>query len=100
MTRPKEVGDEEKLAVALKEGLKTYAGEPEVEIVLQKVWTYMPRFQGNGLVEECPWKILSLQGQRNTFYIGSSVCFESALDQVTYNIMLGRKITGITAGKA
>jgi len=93
MTRPYEKGDDEQLASALKEGLKSYAGEPEVDIILQKVWTYMPRFQSDGLVDECPWKILGLQGQRNTIYIGSSVCFESALDQVAYNIMLARKIT-------
>lgn len=92
MDRPLESGDASKLLHTLEEGLKTYAGEPEVDVKLQKPWPYFPRFDAKGLSEGLPWKILQLQGQRNTIFIGSSVCFESALDCVAYNLMLCKKI--------
>jgi len=92
MDRPLESGDASKLLHTLQEGLKTYAGEPEVDVKLQKPWPYFPRFDAKGLSEGLPWKILQLQGQRNTIFIGSSVCFESALDCVAYNLMLCKKI--------
>lgn len=93
MPKPLQTGDEAKLATVLKENLKSYAGEPEVEILLQKAWGYFPHFENEALVKEFPWKILDLQGKRNTIFIGSSVCFESALDQVAYNLMLLSKMT-------
>lgn len=49
---------------------RSYAGEPEVEILLQKAWGYFPHFENEALVKEFPWKILDLQGKRNTIFIG------------------------------
>ncbi|CAJ1412516.1 unnamed protein product [Effrenium voratum] len=92
--KPPQSGDAAKLSQALMEGLKTFAGEPEVEIRLQKPWPYFPRFEAQDLVKGCPWKILEMQGKRNTVFIGSSVCFESVLDVVCYNQLLARKICG------
>ncbi|CAK9009408.1 unnamed protein product [Durusdinium trenchii] len=92
MDRPIESGDASKLVTTLEENLKTYAGEEKVDVLIQKPWDYFPRFDAKGLREGLPWKILDLQGQRNTVFIGSSVCFESALDVVAYNLMLCKKI--------
>eukprot|EP00438_Fugacium_kawagutii_P019458 Skav230461 [mRNA] locus=scaffold186:168416:169963:+ [translate_table: standard] len=92
MDRPLESGDGSKLLAALEEGLKSYAGEEQVDVKVQKPWAYFPRFDAKGLSDGLPWKILELQGQRNTIFTGSSVCFESALDCVAYNLMLCQKI--------
>ena len=54
---------------------KSYAGEPEVEILLQKAWGYFPHFENEALVKEFPWKILDLQGKRNTIFIGARCGF-------------------------
>jgi len=92
MDRPLETGDASKLLNVLEENLKSYAGEEHVDVKVQKAWPYFPRFDAKGLSEGLPWKILELQGQRNTIFAGSSVCFESALDCVAYNLMLLKKI--------
>jgi len=92
MDRPLETGDASKLLNVLEENLKSYAGEEHVDVKVQKAWPYFPRFDAKGLSEGLPWKILELQGQRNTIFTGSSVCFESALDCVAYNLMLLKKI--------
>ncbi|KAF0693485.1 Aste57867_15582 [Aphanomyces stellatus] len=61
------------------------AGMNDVELWHQRHFNYFPRFTTNGLKMGLPWKIWAIQGQQRTTWIGSSVCFESALDVITYN---------------
>ncbi|ORY38621.1 FAD/NAD(P)-binding domain-containing protein [Rhizoclosmatium globosum] len=49
------------------------AGHSNVEIKVQKTWNYFPRFTQQGLIEEIPWKIKEIQGDTNTFWLGSSL---------------------------
>ena len=48
--------------------------------------TYLPHFDVPGVcVKMYPWKLLEMQGENRTFWVGSSACFESVLDVVNYN---------------
>ncbi|ETV95849.1 hypothetical protein H310_10892 [Aphanomyces invadans] len=55
-------------------------------------FNYFPRFTQEGLKKGLPWKILDMQFDHMTTWIGSSVCFESALDVVTYNNNLIKRV--------
>jgi hypothetical protein len=48
----------------------------------------MPHWTNESLRAGRPWRVLEMQGERNSLFVGSSVCFESALDCVAYNEML------------
>ncbi len=56
-----------------------------IRIIEQRPFPYMTKFTPKSLRERRPWRILEQQGKRSTFWIGSSVCFESVLDVVVYN---------------
>ncbi|KAF0688523.1 Aste57867_19865 [Aphanomyces stellatus] len=68
------------------------AGMNGVAVWTQKYWNYFPRFTADGLKKGLLWKIWDSQGDRKTTWIGSSVCFESALDVVTYNNNLIQRV--------
>jgi len=51
-------------------------------------WYYFPHFNQEAINKLYPWKLLEAQGQNRTWYIGSSCCFESVEDVVSYNILL------------
>ncbi|KAF0729510.1 hypothetical protein AaE_009367, partial [Aphanomyces astaci] len=68
------------------------AGMNQVAVWTQRPFNYFPRFTQEGLKKGLPWKIWNMQGQRRTTWIGSSVCFESALDVVTYNNNLIKRV--------
>ncbi|KAF0688522.1 Aste57867_19864 [Aphanomyces stellatus] len=70
----------------------TLAGMNAVAVWTQKYWNYFPRFTADGLKQGLPWKIWDMQGDFKTTWIGSSVCFESALDVVTYNLNLIQRV--------
>ncbi|KAF0688530.1 Aste57867_19872 [Aphanomyces stellatus] len=75
----------------------TVAGMPDPLIWKQMFFNYFPRFTADGLKAGLPWKIWDIQGDRRTTWIGSSVCFESALDVVTYNNNLIQRIQVVVA---
>ncbi|XP_062601050.1 uncharacterized protein LOC134262698 [Saccostrea cucullata] len=52
---------------------------------------YFPRFPPKDADRGYLWDILDMQGQFNTWYIGSSVCFESMESVVEYNYLLIRR---------
>ncbi|RHY18549.1 hypothetical protein DYB32_010365 [Aphanomyces invadans] len=68
------------------------AGMDGVAVRVQRSFNYFPRFTQEGLKRGLPWKILDMQFDRKTTWIGSSVCFESALDVVTYNNNLIKRV--------
>jgi thioredoxin reductase len=80
----------EDLIKTLKEDI-AISGVTDVEIIDQFPWSYFPHFGNEALAKGLPWKLLGMQGNLNTWYIGSSACFESVHDVTTYNhIVLDR----------
>lgn len=72
------------LRESLKEELSAI-GLKDVEIGLQKEWSYFPHFDAEQIQAGYPWKIIDIQGKNHTWYGGSSVCFETVLSVVNYN---------------
>lgn len=68
--------------------LNSYAQESNINILHQNVWKYFPHFNQLEINNAYPWKIIEMQGSNRTWYIGSSVSFESVLDVTSYNLML------------
>eukprot|EP00483_Globobulimina_turgida_P000315 UN00315 len=62
-------------------------GEKDVRIIFQKVFDYHPIWSIGEINAGYPWIVKEeMQGKnKNTFYIGSSVSFESVLNVVEYN---------------
>ena len=57
--------------------------------VIEKItWLYFPKYSADALTRGVLWDIVDLQGKYNTWYIGSSVSFESVNSVVDYNLML------------
>jgi len=63
----------------------TTVGESEVKVLEHRPWFYASRWNQEQINAGAPWRLLELQGQRNTFFIGGTACFESTLDVVQYN---------------
>eukprot|EP01083_Nonionella_stella_P037990 103503_1 len=64
------------------------------EIEPIKIWQYFPHYSSESIQKGYPWIVRDeMQGKyNNTYYIGSSVCFESTKDVVEYNIQLKQRI--------
>eukprot|EP01084_Bolivina_argentea_P073697 133722_1 len=62
-------------------------GEEDVKIIFQKVFGYHPIWNNEKINAGYPWIVRDeMQGKnKNTFYIGSSVSFESILNVIEYN---------------
>ncbi|KAJ3314037.1 hypothetical protein HDV04_001068, partial [Boothiomyces sp. JEL0838] len=82
--RPMEKNDSSVMLGLLATDLVTET-DLHANVILQVPHRYFPRFDTPGVLAGKPWSILDLQGKSNTFWIGSSVCFESVLDVMTYN---------------
>eukprot|EP00484_Ammonia_sp_Unknown_P030914 CAMPEP_0197024874 /NCGR_PEP_ID=MMETSP1384-20130603/5347_1 /TAXON_ID=29189 /ORGANISM="Ammonia sp." /LENGTH=645 /DNA_ID=CAMNT_0042453331 /DNA_START=24 /DNA_END=1957 /DNA_ORIENTATION=+ len=65
-------------------------GEKNVQVIRQEPWDYFPMWDQEAVQKGYPWIVKDeLQGKyKKTFYIGSSVCFESVLNVVEYNYEL------------
>jgi len=63
-------------------------GLEDIEVVAVRPHTYFYHFKQDAIAKRYPWKILEMQGKRNTFWAGASACFESVNDVVNYNLML------------
>lgn len=60
-------------------------------VLEQTKWGYyFPRFPAQAADRGYLWDILDMQGRFNTWYIGSSVCFESFESVIEYNNLLMR----------
>jgi len=59
-----------------------------VSVLLQVPWAYFHHFNQININAGYPWKILDIQGLNRTLYSGSSTCFESVNDVLSYNLML------------
>jgi len=81
--KSRETSAKEKLITEL-EG----TGLTGIEILNQSSWEYFPHFDNEGIQKLYPWKLLEYQGSQKTWYIGSSACYESTEDVVSYNHLL------------
>ncbi|XP_060078027.1 uncharacterized protein LOC132557547 [Ylistrum balloti] len=54
-------------------------------VLARKTWNYFPRFGPAEVAAGILWDIFTLQGQKNTWFIGPSVCFESLNSVIDYN---------------
>ncbi|KAJ3321623.1 hypothetical protein HDV06_004038 [Boothiomyces sp. JEL0866] len=94
--RPLEKNDSTTMLTLLKSDLVVET-DLNASIILQKPHRYFPRFDTAGILAGKPWSILDIQGKSKTFWIGSSVCFESVLDVMTYNTNLFFSIATYTS---
>ena len=60
----------------------------QVDIVTQKVWRYFPHYSTKDVTDGVLWDILEMQGSHKTWFIGSSVSFESLKSVLEYNKLL------------
>lgn len=63
-------------------------GASRIDFIKQKVWKYFPHYSSKDLTDGILWDILEMQGKYKTWYIGSSVSFESLKSVLEYNKLL------------
>ena len=80
------------LSHTLIESLRTLQAS-SVNVKYMKTWRYFPRFSNHDLEEGMLWRILEMQGKYGTWYIGSSVSFESVKSVIEYNKLLLKHFT-------
>ena len=56
--------------------------------ISQNTWSYFPKYNQQDIQNGLPWKTLLLQGVNNTWYIGSSVSFESINAVLNFNHLI------------
>lgn len=81
---------QEELIEILTKGL-ILSGFRKAKIIFSEKWGYFSRYTQENINAGYPWKIMDFQGENNTYYIGSSVCFESVNAVVSYNNTLIKK---------
>lgn len=64
-----------------------------VHVGFMKTWRYFPKFSAQDLQDGVLWRILEMQGKYGTWYIGSSVSFESVKSVIEYNKLLLKHFT-------
>jgi len=78
----------EKLNEILKEFYESGFKATSVEVLRTINWEYFYRWTPEEMAEGRIWEVFQMQGQRRTWYAGSSVGFESVLNVVSYNNLL------------
>ena len=65
-------------------------GMKNPKVLYQHCTRYFPKFTQNGINKGYPWIVKNkMQGKyKNTYYIGSSVCFEAVECVIEYNLEL------------
>lgn len=64
----------------------------DINVIKRKTWNYFPRFSEKKLAEGILWKIAENQGDQKTWYIGSSVIFESTKSVMEYNFQMLKRM--------
>ena len=70
-------------------------GVKNAKIVDQQYWdNYFPKWSQDEVNKGYPWLVRDeMQGKvKNTYYIGSSICFESLLNVIEYNAELALQL--------
>ena len=63
-------------------------GANNVEIMKQINWEYFYRWNPTEMAEGRIWQVFNMQGNKKTWYAGSSVGFESVRSVISYNNLL------------
>ncbi|XP_031568105.1 polyenoic fatty acid isomerase-like [Actinia tenebrosa] len=71
---------------------KRHLGVDTISVIKSKSWNYFPRFSVEKTAEGILWKIIENQGNEKTWYIGSSVIFESTKSVLEYNRLMMRRM--------
>lgn len=71
---------------------KRRLGVEDINVIKSKSWNYFPRFSVEKTAEGILWKIIENQGKEKTWYIGSSVIFESTKSVLEYNRLMMRRM--------
>jgi len=58
---------------------------PEVTVRERREWDYFPRFTSEAIAAGVPWALIGKQGVGNTWFIGSSISFESVEAVMEFN---------------
>ena len=67
-------------------------GADNIVVVKRKMWNYFPRFSTNDTASGILWDIAELQGAQKTWFIGSSVFFESTDNVINYNKLMIKRM--------
>ncbi|XP_033760783.1 polyenoic fatty acid isomerase-like [Pecten maximus] len=65
-------------------------------VLARKTWHHFPRFSPVDVAAGVLWDIFTLQGHKNTWYIGSSVCLDSLNSVIDYNNLVLQYFTSKT----
>ena len=57
----------------------------DIKIINLKTWNYFPRFAVQEMADGILWKTAEHQGEMSTWFVGSSVIFESTKSVLEYN---------------
>ena len=86
--KPRKADLDTHLSTHFKQTLLNQAFNEKADIIARNIWPYFPKFSADDLTSGVLWDILEMQGKFNTWYIGSSVIFESVKSVVEYNLLL------------
>jgi len=67
-------------------------GIANYKTISRSAWNYFPRFTGDGIKKQLPWRLRETQGERNTWHIGGWACFESVNAIVNFNADLAESL--------
>ncbi|KAK3735591.1 hypothetical protein QZH41_003621 [Actinostola sp. cb2023] len=67
-------------------------GAENIDIINDTTWDYFYRFSVDEMTDGILWNVADYQGTRNTWYIGSSVCFEATTNVIEYNQLMMKRI--------
>lgn len=87
----KRSSDERTLNTILATHYKDGFNASNVEILQTISWEYFPRWTPNEVNSGQHWKVFDIQGLKSTWYIGSSVSFESVKSVLEYNNLVLRQ---------
>merc|ERR1712215_452064 len=87
----KRSSDEKTLNTILTSHYKDGFNASDVEILQTISWKYFPRWTPHEVNSGQHWKVLDIQGLKSTWYIGSSVSFESVKSVLEYNNLILRQ---------
>ncbi len=74
-------------------------GARDVKILTRELFEYFWRYEQEDIDTGLPWRAQDLQGLNRTYYIGSSLCFESGRHVILHNLQVFQKYFSAAAEK-
>eukprot|EP00756_Hemistasia_phaeocysticola_P032907 Hpha_TRINITY_DN16436_c0_g11::TRINITY_DN16436_c0_g11_i1::g.164107::m.164107 len=82
---------DEEILGSLKSQFQCYT-KTDVDVIEQFPWPYFFHFDQSAINKGYLWDIMDAQGEKNTWYAGSSASFESVHDVTNYNLVLLKRL--------